>query len=156
MVNVLLPATPLKIVTLLVELATPLAARLIDLVLALEVAPVPMFRICVAVDCPIKMLPVCVAPPMVVAPVVALVPSNVADVVVPTKLIVPLAVILATPSVPLIDGLALNTTLPEPVAVLKSVRPDSQSAAVVSVVPIQVHIAVVPARTVITAFKPDD
>jgi len=54
-----------------------------------------------------------------------------------------------------IDGPVARTTAPLPVAVLKSVYPASQSAAVVSVVPIQVHIAVVPERTDITKFPPE-
>ena len=53
-------------------------------------------------------------------------------------------------------GDVANTTSPVPVYVEKSVIPDSQSAAVVNEVPIQVHIAVVPGITVITAFNPDD
>ena len=49
-----------------------------------------------------------------------------------------------------------NTTLPVPVEVLKSVKPASQSAAVVNVVPIQVHITVMPEGTEITKFPPDE
>jgi hypothetical protein len=49
-----------------------------------------------------------------------------------------------------------RTTLPVPVAVLKSVKPDSQSAAVVNEVPMQVHMAVVPGSTVTTKLPPDE
>jgi hypothetical protein len=48
------------------------------------------------------------------------------------------------------------TLAPVPVNVLKSVYPNSQSAAVVNAVPIQVHMAVVPGITVITKFAPDE
>jgi hypothetical protein len=53
-------------------------------------------------------------------------------------------------------GLFDRTTEPVPVAVLKSVRPDSQLAAVVPVIRIQVHIAVVPGNTVMTKLPPDE
>ena len=53
-------------------------------------------------------------------------------------------------------GEVANTTAPVPVTVLKSVKPASQSAAVVSVVPIQVHITVMPAGTEITNAAPDE
>ena len=53
-------------------------------------------------------------------------------------------------------GLVFKTTAPVPVTVLKSVKPASQSAAVVNVVPIQVHITVMPAGTEITKFPPDE
>jgi hypothetical protein len=49
-----------------------------------------------------------------------------------------------------------RTTSPVPVAVLKSVYPASQSAAVVRDVPMQVAITVVPGMTVITRFPPDE
>ena len=53
-------------------------------------------------------------------------------------------------------GEVANTTAPVPVYVLKSVKPASQSAAVVSVVPIHVTITVIPAGTVITKAAPDE
>lgn len=53
-------------------------------------------------------------------------------------------------------GDVAKTTAPVPVAVLKSVRPASQLAAVVPVMRIQVHIVVVPGKTVMTKFPPDE
>jgi len=53
-------------------------------------------------------------------------------------------------------GLFDSTTEPVPVAVLKSVRPASQLAAVVPVIRIHVHIAVVPGNTVMTKLPPDE
>jgi hypothetical protein len=53
-------------------------------------------------------------------------------------------------------GLFDRTTEPVPVAVLKSVRPDSQLAAVVPETRIQVHITVVPGNTVMTKLPPDE
>ena len=53
-------------------------------------------------------------------------------------------------------GLVDKTTAPVPVAVLKSVRPASQLAAVVPVMRIQVHIVVVPGKTVMTKFPPEE
>jgi len=48
-----------------------------------------------------------------------------------------------------------KTTLPVPVAVLNSVYPASQSAAVVNVVPIHVHATVTPEIADITKFPPE-
>ena len=56
----------------------------------------------------------------------------------------------------LTEALVAKTTLPLPVAVLKSVRPASHDASVVPDVDMQVHITVTCEGTVITVFEPDD
>ena len=55
-----------------------------------------------------------------------------------------------------IVGDVANTAPPVPVTEPKSVKPNSQSAAVVNVVPIQVTIAVVCGITVQTRFPPEE
>lgn len=67
----------------------------------------------------------------------------------------PVKVKLPVTLIPTKLGPLFKTTEPVPVTVLKSVYPASQSAAVVSVVPIQVHITVTPAITDITKFPPE-
>ena len=58
--------------------------------------------------------------------------------------------------VPVKVGLFDITTEPVPVFVLNSAKPASQSAAVVSVMPMQVHVTAVPKGTVITEKPPDE
>lgn len=97
------------------------------------------------VDCPNVIAPVPAVPPIIKVPEVTAVPKVELLVDEPLKLIPPVIV-----------GEVDNTTPPEPVSVLKSVNPNSQSAAVVSVVPIHTTFAVRPARIVITKLPPDE
>jgi len=108
-----------------------------------------MLVVCVAVDRPKIIFPVPAVPPIVITPVVCVVWKLDADPADPVKFKPPVKFR------PTMVGPVDKTTDPVPVALVKSVNPDSQSAAVVSVVPIQVHITVVPGMTVITKLPPE-
>ena len=136
-VVVLVPAVE-PIVMAVVEPARPPVPRLIVLVLPEVVAPAWMSVVWETVDRPNVMLLVEEVPPIAIVP--EEVRATVAELVVAKLLdedIVPDAEIVAAVSVPVSVGLADSTTLPEPVAVAKSVKPKSQPAAVVTVVLIQ-------------------